>query len=222
MAHKARHRHAALQPEGRVDQIDFEEDFRKVVLFHGPHVVDGLPNRPEYRRRHEGALHQAAGGFLVEGQRAFDGRAVGRRDLGENARLPVFLEIVQKEGRVVRIQMPDHRRHGGVGQFVQRIETRRVREFGYRFGRQILAQQVDRLAEGFRRQVFEKVGGVGGVKLLHRAPQQRLVAIADRPDELGDHRGIYSPGAFGMFCGSVRFWRVVGVAGVIHCDLPTR
>ena len=118
--------------------------------------------------------------------------------------------------------MADHRCDGCVGQLVQRFETGTVRELGHCFGRQVLAQQVDRLAERLRRQLFEQVGKVGGVQLLGGAPQEWLVAIAHgahhlRDEGWRDHAGgidrfdvIGFPGSFGR----------IGVAGVIHGDLP--
>ena len=61
-----RHRHAALQAEGRIDDIDLEECLRQIFVTYCPHVIDRLADIPEDRRRHEGALHEATSGFLIE------------------------------------------------------------------------------------------------------------------------------------------------------------
>ena len=185
-------------------------------------MVDRLPHRPEHRRGDERALHQAASGLLIERKRAFDSGAVCRRNLVQDTLAAIVLEIVQQERCIVGIQMPDHGRDGCVGQLVQGFETRSVREFGHRLGRQVLAQQVDRLPERFRRQLFEQVGKIGGVKLPRRAPQERLVAIAHGADHLRDegrrnHAGIVH--GFDVIGFDGRLGRV-RIAGVIHGDLP--
>ncbi len=115
--------HAALKAEGGIDDVDLEEVLQQVVFRDRAHVVDRLPDVPEHGRSDEGALHQAAGGLVVERQRAFDGGAVCGGDLVEDARPAVFFEVAEQEGRVVRIEVADHRRDGGVGQFVQRLEA---------------------------------------------------------------------------------------------------
>ncbi|MEP7209698.1 MAG: hypothetical protein ABI740_02575 [Alphaproteobacteria bacterium] len=103
---------------------------------------------------------------------------------------------------------------------MQRLGPRRVGEFGHRLGRQVLAEQVDALPERIRRQVFEQVGDVGGVKFLDRSPQERLVPIANGADHASNEARRDHACLFVGFRTFNRHFGRVGIAGVIHGDLP--
>ncbi len=184
-------------------------------------MVDRLPDSPEDRCGDKVALHQAAGRFIVERQRALDGRPIGRGDAREDAGATIFLEVVEEEGRVVGVEVTGHRDDGGVGEFIQRLKAHFVGQLRHRLGWQVLAEDVDHFPESVRRQMLQQVGGVGGVEVLDRAAQERLVAIPDGADELGDKGRRNHAGGFDGFLGiGDRNRGLAGIGGVIHRDLP--
>ncbi len=67
-------------------------------------MVDRLADRPEGRRRHDFALHQAPGRLFLEGQGGDEGFAFGLGQGGQHRLLPVLLQILEDGRGVVGFQ----------------------------------------------------------------------------------------------------------------------
>jgi len=64
-------------------------------------MVDGLTDGPELRGGDHLALHQATGGLLAIGQRAFDGGALALRQGGQNLGALVVFQVLDDVGGVI-------------------------------------------------------------------------------------------------------------------------
>ena len=69
-------------------------------------MVERMPDRPEFRRRDEFALHEAAGRLVLEGQALFDRLTVELGDFGQNGGPGLLVEFLDDLGGVIPNRVP--------------------------------------------------------------------------------------------------------------------
>ena len=156
-----------------VDDEHFPELGRQLVVL--AHEVDQVADGQVLGHRDQLALHQAAGGFLRIGQRAFDRRAVFRLHLGEDRLLVRVVEVLDQLDRVVGIELLGDFGHRFGRQGLDHVLADVVVEFGDDLaGHQVGDGRSQRAAlVGFEQ--FEQVGDVGRVERLDQFVGARVI-----------------------------------------------
>ena len=142
-------RHSAHRLEGRVDHVDVEEQFRQFVGVLAE-VVNGLAHRPELRRGHHLALHQAPGSLILVGQGGFDSGAFQLRHGSQNLGSLVILQIVDDVGCIIGVHLADGLGQGGGRHVLQHVLADFTVQFGQNLG--------EGLGIEVRDQFFARVG----------------------------------------------------------------
>ncbi len=197
--HHLSQRHVAHRVQPRVDQSDVVELLRQVVLRHPAQMVDRLAHGPVFRRHHQLALHQPAGGVFRVAQRQSHGVPVGLAERAEDRGLLMLLEILDQVDDVVAVQLAH-----GVGQHfgmqdADDLLADRLVELRQDVAVELLAVEPDQARAVVGRHLFQKVGDVGGVQRLHQFDEPVAIVdldgVEDGRDDLGI-QGIVIPGFF--------------------------
>ena len=126
-AQQAIERHRPQQMIGRVDDEDFVKPLGQVVGL--LHKVEGLPHRPERRHRDQVGLHDAAGRVLFIFEASLQCRALKQRQLGQDVRLFLLVEVLEQIDGFVGIELLQRFRNLLVRHRLQHLVAHRLVEF---------------------------------------------------------------------------------------------
>ena len=229
MPEQAADRHPAQGPVRGVDDIDVEEQLRH-VLAGLQEVVEGLADGPELGRGGDLALHQAAGGLVLVGERGLDGRPVdvgqGRQHLGAL----VGLQVLHQVDGVVGVHLAQGPDEGGGGHALQEVLADLRLDLGEDLGQGLGVEVGHHLLAVGGRQEAHQVGDVGGVQGGQQLAQALGVAavggVHHKGDEVGIEGVVVAEGEVLEVLGGGRGEVHViaqGMFGVAaHADLPSR
>ncbi len=182
-------RDRAHRLEGRIDHVDVEEQLGQLVAGVAD-VINRLADGPEFRRGQELALHQAAGGLVLVGQRRLDGRAIGLAHGRQHLEALGFVQVVDDVGGVVGVQFlqrsgQGHRRRG-LQHFLAQVLVHLRDDLAQRLG----VEQRDHVLAVVGGQEAHQVGDVGRLQRRHQLAQALQVAAVDGVDHHVDIVGI--------------------------------
>ena len=142
-------RHGTDRLVGRIHHIDVEEQLGQFVGVPSE-MIDGLADRPELRRGHHLALHQAPGGLILIGQGGFNRGPFQLGHGGQHLGAFVILQIVDDVGRVVGVHLADGLGQGGGRHVLQHVLADLTVQFGQDF--------CEGLGIQVRDQLFARIG----------------------------------------------------------------
>ena len=161
-AHDLAERDRADRLEARVDDIDVVELVGQVRL--GAQVVDGLADRPEFRRRDQLTLHQATGAVLGIGQTLLDRRALGHGQGLQDRDLLALIEVAQDLDGIVGVELGDRGAGFFRGQLLEHLLSHRLVEIGEQLGVQLWLELGDQRRALVIAELLEQIRLVGGME----------------------------------------------------------
>ena len=163
-------RQHALQVKAGINHIDFHEVIGNITRH--PHMVNGLPHRPELRHRHKLRLHQTASRIFRVIQGAVQRRTVLLGNLGEDFILLGLVHVLNEIQRVIGIELLDGRGDHVIGQRLHKLVAHRLIELGQRFHVEVAAQGCDQLDAVGLFQMLNKIGQVSRMQLARDGAHQ--------------------------------------------------
>ena len=148
-------------------------------------IVDHLADRHMFGHRDQVALHQATGGFLRVGQRAFDRRAIFGVERVEDGLLVGIVHILDHRDGIVGVEFGRESRHLFRRKIADQVLADIIVEFGQHFRADQVAERRRHRAAPVGGRKFEQVGNVGRMQRRHEIARPLGVAIFHRVEHGG-------------------------------------